>query len=354
MAYTTIDDPSAFFQAKTYTGNGSTQSITLNGLNDMQPDWVWVKQRGGTTNHKNSDSVRGATKALQNNATDSEATDSDGITSFDSNGFSLGAGGDYNGSSNTQVAWCWKAGTSFSNDASATGVGSIDSSGSVNTTAGFSIITYSGTDGTATVAHGLGVAPDFIWFKRRNANKNNTAYHSALGNTYSAYPDNTSVASTDYDYFADTSPTSSVFTVKKDADYDETNASGGTYVAWCFAEKQGYSKFGSYVGNGEITNGAFVYLGFKPAFILLKKHDAASYWSIMDNKRPNSFNTIDATLKTNVSDAESDIGDFDFLSNGFKIYANTGNVNGSGSNYIYMAFAENPFVTSTGVPTTAR
>ena len=352
-AYTTIDDPTAFFQAKTYTGNGSTQSITLDGLNDMQPDWVWVKQRGGTTNHKNSDSVRGATKALQNNDTDAEATDTDGITSFDSNGFSLGAGGDYNGSSNTQVAWCWKAGTAFSNDASATSVGSIDSSGSISTAAGFSIITYSGSDGTETVAHGLSAVPDFIWFKRRNAAKNNTAYHSALGNTYSAYPDNTSVASTDYDYFADSSPTSSVFTVKKDEDYDETNASGGTYVAWCFSAKQGYSKFQSYTGNGN-ADGTFIYTGFKPSFLIVKRTDSAGEgWLIFDSKRL-GYNGGNSSHYANSSAAEASGGYVDLLSNGFKARSTNGVINASGGNYIYIAFAENPFVTSKGVPATAR
>jgi hypothetical protein len=352
MAYTDIDNPSeTAFNTVLYTGNGSAgQAITGVGF---QPDLTWIKNRSADENHSLTDSVRGVTKTLRSDTHIAETTDSQGQTAFGTDGFSVGSEPKINGSGNSIVAWNWKAGTAFSNDASSTGVGSIDSVGSINTTTGFSIITYNGTDGTETVAHGLGVAPDFIWFKRRNADKNNVAYHSALGNTKSVYPDNTSAASTNYDYFADTSPTSSVFTIKKDEDYTETNQSGGTYVAWCFAEKKGYSKFGSYIGNVN-ANGNFVYLGFKPAFVLVKLYGQSGSWWMWDNKR-NTANPITQGLSPDTSNAESApyTAAMDFLSNGFKIREGGSDINRS-TGLIYMAFAEQPFVTSTGVPATAR
>ena len=351
MAYTTIDDPGLFFNTVLWTGDG-VNGRSLTGVG-FQPDWVWSKCRSNAVDHGLQDSVRGVGKVFHSNSTTAEGVDN-WITALNSDGFTLSNSNEVNQDTRTFVAWNWKAGTSFSNDASATGVGSIDSSGSVNTTAGFSIITYSGTDGTATVAHGLGVAPDFIWFKRRNASKNNTAYHSALGNTYSAYPDNTSAASTNYDYFADTSPTSTVFTVKKDEDYDEVNASGGTYVAYCFSSKQGYSKFGAYTGNAN-ADGTFIYTGFKPAWFLFKDTESTTSWIIKDNKRL-GYNGIVPHLQANTSDAENTDGwsEIDFLSNGIKLRNADNSMNKSGSKFIYMAFAENPFVTSTGVPATAR
>jgi len=331
MAYTTIDDPTAYFQTKLYTGNGSTQSITLDGLNDMQPDWVWVKQRGGTTNHKTSDSVRGATKALQNNDTDAEATDTDGITSFDSNGFSLGAGGDYNSSSASQVAWNWKE----------------------TATAGFDILTYEGSGSAKTVSHNLGVKPDWIMVKNIDSTDpafNWRSYHSALGAGIAMKPNGTDAESDDPGYWNDTEPTSSVFSVK---DSGETNNSSQTYIAYLFAEKQGYSKFGSYTGNGN-ADGTFVYTGFKVGWFMLKKTSATDPWLIYDNKR-SPINQVQANLQANSSNAEvTNTVYLDFLSNGVKFRNTDNDGNLSGGSYIYMAFAENPFVTSTGVPATAR
>jgi len=355
MAYTTIDDPTAYFQTKIYSGSSSSQALTFDGNSDMQPDWLWLKRRSAGGNHFAYDSVRGANRSLVPNDTDAEDTSGEStsyLTSFDSDGFTVAGGyNNTNNSGSTYVGWGWKAGTSFTNDASSTGIGSIDSAGSVNQTAGFSIITYSGTDGTATVAHGLGVAPDFIWFKRRNASKNNTVYHSALGNTKSIYMDNTSAASTDYDYFADTSPTSSVFTVKKDEDYDETNASGGNYVAWCFASKQGYSKIGSYIGTG---SNSFIYTGFKVGWLLVKVADGTNGWLVIDTKR-SPANPQGKFVYANASSAEGTVTYGEFFSNGFGWKGtNSIAVNQSGKQYIYYAIAENPFVTSTGVPATAR
>ena len=354
MAYTVVDDPSAFFQAKLWTGNGGTQSITFDGLNDMQPDFVWIKSRSASEHPVLHDSVRGANYQLYSNQTAAESNYSGRVTAFNSNGFSIGGDNEVNQSSQTYASWSWKAGTAFTNDASSTSVGSIDSAGSINTTAGFSVITYSGSDGTETVAHGLSAVPDWIWFKRRNATKNNLAYHSALGNTSSIYMDNTSAASTNYDYFADTSPTSSVMTIKKDEDYDEVNANGGTFVAWCFSSVQGFSKISSYKGNGN-ADGAFVYTGFKPAMVIIRQSDASGEgWHIFDNKR-SGINGDMERLLGNSSNAESDYGaNIDFLSNGFKVRTTDAGANASGQIYIFMAFAEATFVTSGGVPSTAR
>ena len=352
MAYTTIDDPTAYFQTKLYTGNGSTQSITLDGLNDMQPDWVWVKQRGGTTNHKTSDSVRGATKALQNNDTDAEATDTDGITSFDSNGFSLGAGGDYNSSSASQVAWNWKAGTSFTNDASSTGIGTIDSAGSASDASGFSIVSYTGTESAGTIKHGLSSVPKMIIAKDRDSGSLSWFVgHASLGFTKRLKLDGDNAAA-DNTVWNNTSPTSSVFSV---GDSANANTSGNAIIAYCFAEKQGYSKFSSYTGNGN-ADGTFIYTGFKPAWIMLKRTDGTNSWCIFDNKRlgRNPNNPRLYANNSNASEGASDEAYVDILSNGFKLRGAQPDINASGGTYIYMAFAENPFVTSTGVPATAR
>ena len=347
-----VDKPTDYFNAKLYTGNGSTNAIT--GV-EFQPDWVWLKQRSGSaSSHKVYDSVRGTTKYLATNNTGAEGTES-GVTAFGSDGFTVGSSAGTNANSETYVSWNWKAGTSFTNDASGTGIGSIDSTGSVNTDAGFSIITYSGTDGTETVAHGLSAVPKMIIFKYRNGVINWLAYHASLGATKSIYFDATSAATTTYDYFADTEPTSSVFTVKKDGSYVETNNSGGNFVAYCFSEVKGYSKFGSYTGNGN-ADGTFVYTGFKPAFVLVKRTNGTENWTIMDTTR-DPFNVAVNKLHPNTSGGTDAGATIDILSNGFKNRTTNAGANGSGDSYIYLAIAENPFVTSTAngsIPATAR
>jgi len=331
MAYTTIDNPELYFQTKLYTGNGSTQSITFDGSENMQPDWVWVKQRSGTTNHKTSDSVRGATKALQPNDVDAEATDSDGITSFDSNGFSLGAGGDYNGSSNTQVAWCWKE----------------------SATAGFDIVSYTGNGSSGlTVSHSLSAVPSVIIIKNRSGSYSWTVYHhknTSAPETESLFLDTNDATADRVNEFNDTAPTSSIFTV---GDGNSVNNSSENFIAYLFAEKQGYSKFGSYTGNGN-ADGTFIYTGFKPAWVMLKPTSTTGNWFILDNKR-SSFNVMDKYIRANQSSAEATFSMMDFVSNGVKIKTSDSSINGSGVSYIYMAFAQSPFVTSTGIPTTAR
>ncbi len=353
MAYTTIDNPELYFQTKLYTGNGSTQSITLDGDENMQPDFVWIKQRNaGSTYHWLADVIRGVTKYLSSNVSSAEATETTQITSFDSDGFSLGNKTNTNDNSDTYVAWNWKAGTSFTNDASATGVGSHDSSGSINTTAGFSIMTYTGTGSTTTLGHGLGVVPKWIIVKNRGRVKDWCVYHVSLGETHKIELNDSQAASDDNAVWNDTAPTSSVFTVGPSD--ERTNASSDTYVAYCFAEKKGYSKFGSYTGNGN-ADGTFVYTGFKPAFVIQKVTNTTAQWNMHDSVR-DPFNQVNRLLYPSNSNAEeNNISDqMDFLSNGFK-FKNTGAAsNGSGNTYIYMSFAESPFVTSTGIPTTAR
>ena len=355
MAYTSIDNPELYFQTKLFTGNGGTQSITLDGSENMQPDWCWFKNRTDAgNNHLLYDSVRGATKRIQSSTTSAEATDSDGLTSFDSDGFSIGSKGSLNASSSNIVAWNWKAGTSFTNDASATGIGTIDSTGSVNDTAGFSIVSYTGTGSAGTLKHGLSTTPSVVLVKSRGGVYGWGMYHHK--NTSAPETDYLSINNTDATvddsvFWNDTAPTSSVFSL---GGTDAINKASTTHIAYCFAEKKGYSKFGSYTGNGN-ADGTFVYTGFKPAWVMIKRTDSATggYWVMFDNKR-NTFNVMDKYLFAQASDAEDTSNLIDFYSNGFKPIVSNLMHNGSGASYIYIAFAENPFVTSTGIPTTAR
>jgi len=349
MAYTAIDDPTDYFNTVTYTGNGGTQSITGVGF---QPDWLWIKNRGADANHNVVDSVRGSTKIIHPNTVSAEGTDSSSVTSFDSDGFSLGSRGDTNANSGTMVAWNWLAGTSFTNDASSTSVGTIDSAGSFNNTPGFSIVSYTGTGSNGTIKHGLNTAPQVVWAKSRTHGTNWTLgfnINSSINFT-DAFALNQNYALEDYDgYWNDTAPTSSVVSLGA---HQNTNKSGENYIAYCFSEKQGYSKFGSYTGNGN-ANGALIYTGFSPAMVIFKNTAATQDWVIKDNKRP-GFNQVNDVLYPNGSYTEGHGADIDFLSNGFKCRTTADNTNQSGSAFIYMAFAESPFVSSSGVPTTAR
>ena len=351
MAYTTIDNPELYFQTVLYTGNATARSITLDGSENMQPDCVWCKNRDISANNHLFDSVRGATKDLISNTTTSEATDAQKVTSFDTDGFSLGTNGNVNGNTNNQVAWCWKAGTSFSNDASATSVGTIDSTGSINTTAGFSIISWTGTGSAGTVAHGLGSKLDLYIVRNRSDTEDWIVYHGA----------NTSAPETDYlalnltnatgdssGVWNDTAPTSSVFSV---GTANSTNGSSDNMIAYCFTEKKGYSKFGSYTGNGN-ADGAFITTGFLPAWIMVKPIDATQNWQIHDLKRL-GYNIKNYNLSSNNSAAEAENDFMDILSNGFKI-KRADVLNVSGDRYIYWAFAKAPFTNSNGVPTNAR
>ena len=335
--YTTIDNPGLFFNTVLYTGNGSTQSITGAGF---QPDWVWLKARNHAYSHQLFDVVRGATKLLSCEETSAEQTLS-GVTSFDSDGFAVGSDAGSNASSKTFASWNWLAGSSASSNSD----GGTSSTVSVNQTAGFSIVGWTGAGSATTVGHGLGVAPKMILLKNRSEVYGWQVYHESLGNGKYVSLNSTDAEATSSQSWNDTSPTSSVFSVGAS---DSNNKSGNNIIAYCFAEKQGYSKFGSYTGNGN-ADGTFVYTGFKPAFVLMKKTSGgqARNWCILDNKRE-GFNPENDQLHPNTNGVES-MGSgttLDLLSNGFKLRVTDDDKNGSGDPYIFMAFAENPFVTA--------
>jgi len=347
MAYTTIDNPELYFQTKIYTGTGSARSITLDGSEDMQPDWVWIKSRSNNANPGVFDSVRGATKLLSTPSTDAESTVTVELTSFNSDGFSLGDGSQgytNQNSGRTYVAWNWKAGGSASSNSN----GSITSSVSANTTAGFSIVSYTGAGGSSNVGHGLGVAPNFIIAKNRDSGSLSWfVSNDAIGWTKRLKLDGTNTAATNV-AFGDTDPDSTKFYLQD----NNINTSGQDHIAYCFAEKKGYSKIGKYEGNAN-ADGTFVYTGFLPAWVMVKNIDASENWIIFDNKRP-GYNLTDALLKPSLSNAESTSGvKFDLLSNGFKARVSDAEGNSSDT-FIYLAFAESPFVNSNGVPTNAR
>ena len=358
MAYTTIDDGSAYFQTKLYTGTGSSNSVTNDGNSDLQPDFIWIKERDGTGQHGAFDSSRGVQKELKIDEDGAESTASQSVTAFNSDGFTVGTAGDYNGSDNSQVAWQWKAngGTTTTNDASSTGVGSIDSVYQANTTAGFSIVSYTGTGSAGTIAHGLGAVPSWMVVKNRSKSGGEgwMVYHQ--GNTSAPETEhlqihNTNATSDNDIAWNDTAPTSTVFSVKDD---DSTNDSGESHIAYLWTDIQGYSKFGDYIGTGN-DDGPFVYTGFKPAWLMIKR-TTANAWGIFDSAR-GAYNEITMNLDADRTDAENtatNYDDLDFLSNGFKLREENDDINASGGTYIYMAFAEHPFVSSKGVPATAR
>ena len=348
MAYSSIAKPTDYFNTKLYTAN-ATSGHAITGIGH-QPDWLWIKQRSNTYNHEVFDSVRGATKRLLPNDTDAETTVS-GVTSFDSDGFTLGDAYNANkDSGDSIVAWSWKAGGS----ASSNGDGSVTSSVSANTTAGFSICTWTATGSAHTVGHGLGVAPSLIIVKKRHEANSWLVYHDK--NTSAPETDylelQSTAATADYPVWNDTAPTSSVFSI---GTWSGNDASG-TLVGYCFAEKKGYSKMGAYRGS---SGNSFIYTGFKPAFLLVKSNSYSSgNWRIYDNKRSTSgFNVIDDSLRPNTTAAEIDETSVDFLSNGFKYRANVTDADSGGTDYIYYAVAESPFVgndSGTAVPVTAR
>ena len=348
MSYTNgLDKPSDYFSTKLYTGTGSSHAVSGIGF---QPDWVWIKCRDDTHNHQVFDSVRGVHKRMRTDTHLAETESSESLKSFDSDGFTLGTQSNVNASAsgdNSFVAWNWKAGGSASSNTD----GSITSTVSAGITQGMSIVSYTGTGSNpATVGHGLGVTPKMFIVKPRTDAQSWCVYHESPGNTKVTYLD-TAGASGGSSVWNSTSPTSSVFTVND----NQVNKSGITYIAFLFAEKKGFSKFGEFIGNGN-ANGTFVYTGFKPAWILVKNIEISEgAWVINDNKR-NAFNPNSNTLTPHNSETENTGTDrTDFLSNGFKLrVGSSASWNGSGNRIIYMAFAESPFTTSTGIPTTAR
>ena len=358
MAYTSIDNPELHFQAKTYTGNGTAigsggQAITLDGDEDMQPDWVWIKDRSDSDRPRMFDVIRGVTKELDTSDTTGETTLTEGLTTFGSDGFTVGNHEGVNSNTDSFVAWCWKAGGSGSSNTD----GSINTiKTSANTTSGFSINTFTGTQNVGTVGHGLGSAPG-VMIVKNTADSSDAwyVYHQGLASD----PEtdyiilNTTAAKVDYNTpWNDTAPTSSVFTVGADGG---NNESGSTMAAYCFAEKQGFSKFGSYTGNGSSSanSGPFVYLGFKPSLVIVKNTSGTEGWQIWDNKR-SSFNGQGSNISPNSSNAESTGVRVHFFSNGFQLVSSGADQNTDGNVFIYMAFAEAPFVNSNGVPCNAR
>ena len=356
MAYTTIDDGSEYFQTALYTGNGTAigsggLTITNDGNSDLKPDWIWHKKRGNAESHAVADSNRGTNKGIFPNENNAESTGgNEYVNSFNTDGFTVGNVGWANDSSQTYVAWQWKAngGTTSSNND-----GSITTTVQANTTAGFSIVTYTGnaTNG-ATIGHGLGAVPQVIIKKNRADNGTEwNVYHHSIGNTKSLFLNTTEAATTESAY-NNTSPTSSIQTINGSG---ANNGDGDNMVAYFFTPIKGYSKFGSYTGNGN-ADGAFIYTGFKPAWLMIKRTDSAQNWILTDSTR-NTFNLASKRLFPNLNDAEatsSGTNDFDLVSNGFKCRTNHVEINTSGGTYIYIAFAEHPFVSSKGAPTTAR
>jgi len=330
-----ITKPNQHFDTTTYTGNGGTQSITSLGF---QPDFVWVKSRStGSTNHLLEDVIRGTKKSLISNGTNAELTR--GINAFLSNGFSFNddASGDGNVSSQTYVAWNWKAGGAAVTNTS----GSIQSQVSANPTAGFSVVTYTGNGtGGATIGHGLGAVPTFIIVKNRSSSQNWLVYSAVYGANMYGYLNLTNAWATDTTGFNNVTPTSTVFTVGSAA---ETNGSTNNLVAYCFTPIAGYSAFGSYTGNGS-SDGPFVYTGFRPKFFMWKRSNTSgNSWLIVDASR-SPYNTAGLYLQPDNSGAEGGGATMDLLSNGMKIQGDTtASTNGSGDTYIYMAFAESPF-----------
>ena len=346
MAYTAINKSTSYFNTVTYTGNASTRSITGVGF---QPDWCWFKSRGDTNGNMFYDAVRGATKVLVSNATNAEATESNGLSAFDSDGFSIGSAAGENANNQPIVAWNWKA----NGTGSANTDGTINSTVSVNQTAGFSIVKYTGnaTSG-ATIGHGLGAVPKMIITKNRDeggGNQDWCVYHVSVGANKGMFLNLQNSPDTNAKYFNDTTPTSSVFTVGNNLG---TNGSGDNMIAYCFAEKSGYSKFGTYTGNGN-TNGTFVYTGFKPKFVMYKRYSASGNdWIIVDSKRP-GYNVNNKELYANLNSAEGTTDLLDTLSNGFKLRRTHASANADGSTYLYMAFGQS-LVGSNNIPNNAR
>ena len=349
MAYTDIDDPSAFFNSVLWTGNGSGgRNITGVGF---RPDLVWIKRRSAVENHVLNDAVRGVPKNLYSSSAQAEDTGSL-MSAIISDGFTVQTDASVNVDGSTYVAWNWKAETSFSNDASSTSVGTIDSVGSVNTDAGFSIQTWTGTGSGGTIAHGLGAVPSFMIVKNRSDGGRNWPVYFGDRTKYMYLSSTDAQANAGTIIWNNTTPTSTVFSVGND---NGVNESSKNYVGYVFAEKKGFSKTGSYIGNGSV-DGSFVYTGFKPTFILQKNTArAGSGWGMFDSTRTPT-NVSKAMLIAN-STAVEDTGNaprVDFLSNGFKWRTTDNWFNDNGNVAIYIAFAENPFVTSTGIPATAK
>ncbi|MDA9103197.1 hypothetical protein N9J64_00350 [bacterium] len=361
MAYTTINKSTDYFNTKLYTGNGSS-SYAITGVGH-QPDFVWIKKRDGTVNHLLHDSIRGVTKLLVSNTNAAEDTNTNILNSFDSDGFTVGSNSASNDNNGPFASWNWKAGTT-SGQATNSYSTITPTSISFNQTSGFSIVKYTG-NGTAGagVPHGLGKKPEFVIIKKTSATDSWICYHQGISNNGTTYIvlNSTNGNGTSNNPFNGWQPDTTNFSLGSAGD---TNASGATFIAYCFANVNGFSKIGSYTGSGG-TNYPFIYTGFKPAFVMVKRTNSTSNWVMYDNKR--QYNNIEGQynpqrprLASNLNSAESSFtsdNGVDLLSNGFVVRDNSNDdytINISGSTYIYMAFAEAPLVGSNNVPCTAR
>ena len=346
MAYISFK-PSAFFNNVLYVGNGGTNAITGVGF---QPDMIWSRDRSESRNHFLVDSIRGTAEELRPNSTNHSAGDASLMSSFDSDGFTLGSSNSMNSNSSTFVAWNWKGGTTSGITTNGSTV--ITPSGySFNATSGVSILRYTGNGNTTTkVAHGLGAAPKWMLIKKESAGGDNwQVYHVGIGNDTAMQLDNNGGTSGGSDRFYDTTPDTVNFTL---GDHTSVNASGAEYMAYCFAEVPGFSKFGFYRGNAN-TNGPFIYTGFKPSWFMIKRKSSGYSWAIKDNK-VNPINPVSIEFYANDTSDDTAGSEIDFLSNGVKVRSNSGTYNHSAIEYIYMAFAEEPFVASNKDPATAR
>jgi len=327
------ENPTKQFDTVLYTGNGGTNAIS--NVN-FQPDLVWLKRRDSSASHQLYDSSRGTGKLISSNTNDAEQTVSTGINSFDSSGFTLGSAGGANASGGTFVAWCWKSngGTTASD-----GNGSITTTVQANTAAGFSILTYTGTGSNATIGHGLSAKPDFILFKRRSGSGENwQVYHSSLGATKYLLLNSSNGESTSSTRFQDTEPTNSVISIGSESG---VNTSSGTHVAYVWHSVDGYSRFERYTGNGN-TDGPFVFTGFRPKLVYLKKSSGSTAWNIFYSP-PKTFNSSanDYIVWSN-NDSEANGVPVDFLSNGFKIRSSGTGVNENGGDFVYGAWGDVP------------
>ena len=336
--------PSDYFNSVLYTGTGAVQTISGVGF---EPDLTWCKDRTNSYDQVWFDQVRGATERLTSNTNTAESTQVNDLTAWNSDGFVVGSGSNINNNTNLFVGWNWKAGTT-------TGLsgGTITpTSYSINTTSGFGVYKYTGTGSAGTIAHGLGVAPEMVIVKKYNTTADWYVYHKDMpsGNGYHMTL-NTSSAQASGTEWNSTNPTSTVFSLGANSN---VNASAATFIAYVFAPKRGYSKFQEYWGNGQTSDGTFVYTGFRPAFILIKRSALTGNWQIFDDKRL-GYNGGNSYLAPNDANAENTGGQIDIVSNGFKMRNNGTYTNGSGDTYIYAAFAEFPIVSSNNIPTVAR
>ena len=354
MAYSTISKPSLHMNTKLYAGTGASHAITGVGF---QPDFTWLKSRSYADNHTMFDAVRGVTKRIFCNLTQAEATEAQSLKTFDSNGFTLGTDTLANGGSGkTYASWNWKANGAGSSNSD----GSTTSTVSANTTAGFSIIKFAGTGGNHTIGHGLGAAPEMLWFKNMSQASNWIVYHKDLQspNGKQMYLNTTNAQANDTSYLQNTAPGASIISLGANAD---SNGNGNNIVCYAFRSIKAYSKVGFYYGNGN-TDGNFVYTGFKPKFVIIKVgyasagSDFTNHWFIFDNEL-NGYNESNEYLKTDADEAlSSGTNRINFLSNGFKCRTTNDSVNSASGVYMYYAVADEPLVANVGasIPTTAR